>query len=216
MGTGIEVSLEAAIAACLLTLALGALIGRGRHIGQQAIVSDPLTDLFAPRNFGKIIDGANRRAAGQAAAQAVVHGRIDQTATLHAGWNLQAREEFLGHVSAVMKAGIRHDDTFIRAEGAGFTIVMPGADERAAKGVAERLRGALALIRLPQFGSGNAFTASFGVAAGTAADRSKTLVARALAAVEAAQTAGVDHIVVASEMQDVIFLPAPDRSAEAA
>ncbi|WP_296718397.1 GGDEF domain-containing protein [Erythrobacter sp.] len=176
---GIEVSLEAAMAAWLVALVLGAVIGQKRQRGMQNSAPDPLSGLFARSVLENVIDSANRRIASRAPAQAVLHGRIDQIAALRAGWDFQAREQFLGNVAAVMKASIRSDDNFISAQGDGFTIVMPGADESAAKGVADRLRRALAQAKLPLFGSNNAFTASFGVAAGSASDSSKTLVARA-------------------------------------
>jgi diguanylate cyclase (GGDEF)-like protein len=127
------------------------------------------------------------------------------------GWDLHRPQ-----IEAQTQAGVRRDDSCARIEGDGVTIVMPGADERAAVGVADRLRHTLAQIRLPQFGGENPFTASFGVAAGRADDSRDNLVARARAALEAAQKAGSDHIVAASEIEEVMFLPAPARSADAA
>jgi diguanylate cyclase (GGDEF)-like protein len=115
-----------------------------------------------------------------------------------------------------MEAGIRREDRFELIEGEGFTILMPGADEQAAMGVAERLRRALAHMTLPQSGMHNHFTASFGVAAGRSGDCGETLVARARAALEAAQKAGSDHVVAASEIEEIKFLPAPHSSSAAA
>jgi diguanylate cyclase (GGDEF)-like protein len=135
---------------------------------------------------------------------------------LRSGWNAEAREAVLDHVATVMKAGIRREDRLARVEGDGFTIIMSGADETAAKGAADRLRRALAQIRLPQFGTDNAFTASFGVASGRADETGDKLVKRALAALNAAQKVGSDQVVAASEIEEVIFLPAPGPSANAA
>ena len=132
------------------------------------------------------------------------------------GWDADARDQVLGHIATVMKAGIRRDDRFSQIEGEGFTIVMPGADERAAKSLADRLRRALTQMKLPQSGAQMPFTASFGVAAGRSGDCGETLVARARAALDAAQKVGSDHVVAASEIEEVMFLPAPARSADAA
>lgn len=214
--TGIAVSLEAAMAASFATLMLGVYLGQERQRRRQAASHNPLAGLFAPATLETAVDGATRRLQSRVAAQAVLRGRIDQTASLRAGWDAQTREQVLSHIAGVMKAGVRRDDSFARIEGDGFTIVMPGADERAARSVADRLRRALAQIRLPQFGGANPFTASFGVAAGQADDTRDNLVARARAALEAAQKAGSDHVVAASEIEQVIFLPAPQRSADAA
>jgi len=214
--TGFEVPLEAAIAASLAALALGILAERSRFHRKLDDAVNPLAGLFAPGVLESAAEEANRRLAGRMASQAVLRGRIDQIAMLRTGWDSAARDQVLGHIASVMKAGIRREDRFELIEGEGFTIVMPGADEQAAMGVAERLRRALAHMTLPQSGMHNHFTASFGVAAGRSGDCGETLVARARAALEAAQKAGSDHVVAASEIEEIKFLPAPHSSSAAA
>ncbi|MFN4020558.1 MAG: GGDEF domain-containing protein [Erythrobacter sp.] len=216
MITEIAVPLEAAMAASLAALVLGIYVGQERVRPRRNAAANPLSGLFAPANLEAAIDSANRRFSSRVAVQAVVRARIDQSASLRIGWDPQTREQVLGHIAAVMQAGVRRDDSFARIEGDGFTIVMPGADERAAVGVADRLRHALAQIKLPQLGGANPFTASFGVAAGPAHDRRDHLVARARAALEAAQKAGSDQVVTASQIEEIMFLPAPAPSADAA
>lgn len=208
--------LEAAGAAWLAAAGLGFLAGLAWTRRQRAAIADPLAGLFAPATLRPAVDGANRRFHGASTAQAVLHGRIDQLAMLRTARDAATREQILSQIAGVMKAGIRRDDSFARIEGDGFTIIMPGADERAAVGVAERLRRALAQFHLTQFGADNRFTASFGVASGRADDNRDNLVARARAALEAAQRGGSDHVVAASEIEEVIFLPAPERTADAA
>jgi len=214
--TGIEVPLEAVIAASLAAFALGALRERARHLRKLDSAINPLSELFVPGVLESAAEDANRRFAGRMASQAVLRGRIDQMATLRTGWDAATRDQVLDHIAGVMKAGVRRDDRFTNIEGEGFTIVMPGADEQAARGVAMRLRRALARMKLPQSGSHNPFTASFGVAAGRSGECGEKLVARARAALDAAQKAGSDHIVAASEIEEVIFLPAPPASSAAA
>ena len=216
MITGFEVPLEAAIAASLAALALGILAERSRFHRKLDDAVNPLAGLFAPGVLENAAEEANRRLAGRMASQAVLRGRIDQIAMLRTGWDSAARDQVLGHIASVMKAGIRREDRFELIEGEGFTIVMPGADEQAAMGVAERLRRALAHMTLPHSGTQNPFTASFGVAAGRSGDCGETLVARARAALEAAQKAGSDHVVAASEIEEIKFLPAPHSSSAAA
>ena len=216
MITGFEVPLEAAIAASLAALALGILAERSRFHRKLDDAVNPLAGLFAPGVLESAAEEANRRLAGRMGSQAVLRGRIDQIAMLRTGWDSAARDQVLGHIASVMKAGIRREDRFELIEGEGFTIVMPGADEQAAMGVAERLRRALAHMTLPQSGMHYHFTASFGVAAGRSGDCGETLVARARAALEAAQKAGSDHVVAASEIEEIKFLPAPHSSSAAA
>jgi len=214
--TAMAVPLEAAVLVCLAALGLGFVAGLAWAARKQVAVADPLVGLFAPATLGPAVNGANRRFNSNNSAQAVLHGRIDQLAMLRTGWDAPTREQVLAQIAGVMKAGIRRDDSFSRIEGDGFTIIMPGADERAAVGVADRLRRALAQLHLSQFGADNPFTASFGVAAGRAEDSRDNLVARARAALHAAQQAGCDHVVAASEIEEVIFLPPPERRADAA
>ena len=214
--TGFEVPLEAAIAASLAALMLGILAERSRFHRKLDDAVNPLAGLFAPGVLESAAEEANRRLAGRMAGQAVLRGRIDQIAMLRTGWDSAARDQLLGQIASVMKAGIRREDRFEHSESEGFTIVMPGADEHVAKGVADRLRHALAHMTLPHSGTHNPFTASFGVAAGRSGDCGETLVARACAALEAAQKAGSDHVVAASEIEEIKFLPAPHSSSAAA
>lgn len=219
MVTGIAVPLEAAMVTATAALALGVFVERLRHRRVQASaapgakpVPSPLADLFPPTMLGQAVERANRRRATRKAAQAVLSGRIDQIAMLRAGWDSDAREQVLAQIAAVMKAGVRREDSFTHIAGEGFTIVMPGADERDALGVAERLRRALASMPLPRTGARNPFTASFGVAADEHGLAGEALIARARAALDAAQQTGCDHVVAASEIEEVIFLPRPETA----
>lgn len=216
MITGFEVPLEAATAASMATFALGLLAARVRDRRKPSATANPLAELFSSGMLGSAAEEANRKLASRIAGHAVLRGRIDQVAMLRAGWDADARDQVLGQITKVMKGGIRRDDRFSQIEGEGFTIVMPGADERAAKGVADRLRRALAQMQLSQSGAQMPFTASFGVAAGRSGDCGETLVARARAALDAAQKVGSDHVVAASKIKEIMFLPAPISSAAAA
>lgn len=217
MVTGIAVPLEAAMVASLAALALGFYAERLRHRRALALAwsvprpaANPLSDLFAPSIFGQTVERVNRRRNVRKAARAVLSGRIDQMAMLRAGWDAESRDQVLAHIAAVMKAGVRREDSFTHIAGEGFTIVMPGADEHDAKGVAERLRRALASMTLPRSGAMNPFTASFGVAADEHGHAGEALIARARAALDAAQQTGSDHVVAASDIEEVIFLPPPE------
>lgn len=221
MVTGIAVPLEAAMAASLAARALGAYLERLRQARAKALllpppphraIPGPLADLFSPATLGPAIERANRRRATRKPAHAVLSGRIDQIAMLRAGWDAEAGRQVLAQIAAVMKAGVRREDSFTHIAGEGFTIVMPGADERDAMGVAERLRRALANMTLPRTGARNPFTASFGVAADEHGLAGEALIARARAALDAAQLRGSDHVVAASDIEDVIFLPPPETA----
>lgn len=218
MVTGIAVPLEAAIGLWLAGLMLGIAAGRlrGREPRGPAAKRDPLAGLFSSGMMSSAVQHANRRTASGMGRRAVLRGRIDQMAMLQTGWDPQTRQQMLDQIAAIMQAGLRSDDDFAALDNDGFTITMDGADEAAAKRVAARLRHALLQLRLPQLGGANPFTASFGVASGEIQDNGVTLVARARAALDAAQQTGADQVVAASEMEDVIFLPPPDEGIAAA
>ena len=57
------------------------------------------------------------------------HGRIDQLAVMRFNWNANTCAEVREHLAAVMRAGLRRDDSMSLAEGDGFTIIVPCTDE---------------------------------------------------------------------------------------
>ena len=221
--TGIEVPLELAALLCAGAMAAGVWAGRlaaNRRLDpRRAPASDPLGDLLKTENLAEAIDLTARRNAARAGAQAVLHGRIDQFAQFSEVWTQTTRSEVREHVAAVMRTGLRRDDRVAlnaAQAGEGFTIVIPGADERAALRIADRLRRTLAQLRLPQLGSEARFTASFGVAAERFGDHAGELNARARRAFDAAVAKGADHVVPASEIEEIMLLPAPVPTASAA
>lgn len=211
-----SVSLEVAAGLCAMCCALGAWAGRLRMTRQLDRRRNPLNGLMQPAALGEAINLAARRNAARNASHAVLHGRIDQLAGLRGVWNPDMREQVRGHVAAVMRAGLRREDRFTEIEGDGFTIIIPGADERAAARIADRLRRALAQLRLPHFGDHERITASFGVAAHRRNGDCDLLNLRARRALQAAIAQGKDHVVSSSEIGEVLYLPAPEPAASAA
>jgi len=222
--TGIEVPLELATLLCAATLAAGVWAGQVRTNRRldprRAPVDDPVRELLKQENLSKAIDLAARRNAAREGAQAMLHGRIDQLAQVSELWNPATRSEVREHIAAVMRAGLRRDDRMTLGPdargGDGFTIIIPGADERTAVRIADRLRRTLAQLRLPQLGSEARLTASFGIAAERFGDGADGLDVRARRALDAALAKGADHVVPASEIEEVMLLPAPGTALPAA
>ena len=215
--TGIEVPLELAVLLCAAALAAGAWAGQARTNRRldprRAPAGDPLRELLKRENLAKAIDLAARRNAAREGARAMLHGRIDQLAQVSEVWNPATRIEVREHIAAVMRAGLRRDDRMaLGTDGRGgdaFTIIIAGADERAAVRIADRLRRTLAQLRLPQLGSEARLTASFGIAAERFGDGADGLDTRARRALDAALARGADQVVPASEIEEVMLLPAP-------
>ncbi|MBU7580366.1 MAG: GGDEF domain-containing protein [Porphyrobacter sp.] len=210
--------LEVALLLCAGCIAAGVWFGQFRTRRSQSKHrpqdSNPFARLHATAGYAEAIDLAARRNAARAGSQAMLHGRIDQFAAFSQSWNSQTREEVRGHVAAIMRAGLRRDDRITLATD-GFTILVPGADERAAVRIADRLRRKLAELVLPQLGHDARLTATFGVAARPYGDAEDGLVQRARQAFAAAAARGGDHIVPASEIEEIMLLPAPAPSPSA-
>lgn len=178
---------------------------------------NPLRGLISPASLDNAINLAARRDALREGSHAMLHGRIDQLAMLRTAWSPDTRNQVEEHIAAVMRAGLRRGDRLaMGADGSGgerFTIVIPGADERAAVRIADRLRRSLSQLRLPQLGNEARLTASFGVAADRFGESDEGLDHRARKALDAADC---DHVVPASEIEEVIYLPAPAPVASSA
>lgn len=203
--TGIAVPLEVAMVLCTGFAAAGVWAGRRRTIRRLDPRRIPTVVVHRTAG-GDPIDLAARRNAARDGSHAVLHGRIDQLAERNAIWSQDTRE----HVAAVMRASLRRGDRLAQTECGAFTIDITGADERAAARIAERLRRALGQLRLPQLGGDIRLTASFGVAAERHGETGDALARRARRAFDAAMAQGRDHVIAASEIEEVIMLPAPD------
>jgi GGDEF domain-containing protein len=217
--TGIEVPLEVAALLCAGCTVAGVWAGRVRAHRRldprRGVAAGPLGALQRPEVFAKPVDLAARRNAMRAASQAVLHGRIDRLETLGTDWNSDTHAEVREHVAAVMRAGLRRGDRMAHGEGNAFTITLTGADERTAVRIADRLRRRLAQLRLPQLGSAAPLTASFGVAAERFGDVDDAIATRARRALDAAMAAGTDHVVPASEIEEIMLLPSPAAASPA-
>lgn len=207
--SGIAVPLELTVLACMGSIVAGAWLSHWRTMRHLDPRRDPLRGLLRPENLRPAVDLAVRRDAQRRVSNAVLRGRIDQLATSEGGWSPDNAEAVRAHVAAVMRVGLRRQDRIRLEDGAFFSIDIPGADERAAVRIAERLRRALDQLSLPQFGPGARLTLSFGVAVDRAGEGRDGLELRARNALDAAVAQGTDLIVPASDIEDIPLLPAP-------
>ena len=216
MTSGIDLPLEYAAVLCGLFAFLGAWLGHWRTARRLDPRRNVVRNMLKPENLGPAIDLAVQRDARRRSSQAVLHGRIDQLGDDRPDLNASTRDEVREHIAAVMRVGLRRDDRVTVAEGPlageGFTIVVPGADERAGVHIANRLRRRLGELHLPQMGDGVRLTASFGVAAGRFGQSGEGLGRSARRALDAALERGADHVVPASEIEEILLLPAPAPS----
>lgn len=213
----IHLPVEAVALLCAVCASIGWRIGHLRTARRldprRTSGGDPLSHLLKPENLGKAVDLAARRDAMRAVSRAVLHGRIDQLASLGQNWNSDTQSAVREHVAAVMRAGLRRGDHLAlgseETQSGAFIITLGGTDERAAVRIADRLRRKLAQLSLPQLGSEARLTASFGVAAERSGDGADGLDRRARRALDAAVAKGADHVVPASDIEEIMLLPAP-------
>lgn len=104
---------------------------------------------------------------------------------------------------------MRRGDSVRQLDGDTFTIIIPGADERSAARIADRLRHALARATFANSGAPGGLTARFGVAAGDANHTGELLVRRARRVLEASIAEDKAQVIATSDFDDVIYLPAP-------
>lgn len=171
---------------------------------------DPLALPLGRAAFEQAIELTVRRSLSRQPAHTVLRARIDQLDPLATVWTPETRDQMLGKIAAVMRAGMRRGDRVTHIAGEGFTIVIPGSDERGARSVAERLRAALAGTRIDGQGIEAPLTARFGFAARRAGEGEALLAARAERALRQAEDSSDAYVAAASAIEEVLYLPAPD------
>lgn len=212
MPSGVELPLEVAAMLCAGCAMAGGWIGHRLMRRRPDRRRDPVAELLKRDNLGPAVDLALHRNALRHASHAVLHGRIDQFARGPGRWSPDTAEAVRAHIAAVMRVGLRRNDRVVLDGRDGFTIIIPGVDERAAVHIAQRLRRRLKRLRLPHLGEGVTLTASFGVAADRFGEDREGLESRARRALDAALAQSTDHVVPASVIEEIMLLPAPTPS----
>jgi diguanylate cyclase (GGDEF)-like protein len=153
--------------ATLLALALASQLRAGqeeRIRAERLAQLDPLTGLN------------NRRAfydkTGPLWSQAIRHGHptsvmlldVDLFKQINDAHGHAQGDAVLQAIAAILRHSVRQGDVLARWGGEEFIVFLPETDQREAAQLAERLRGAIAVMRVPHEGGASAVTASFGLA----------------------------------------------------
>ena len=121
-------------------------------------------------------------------------------------------------MAQVIRAGVRKGDDVTRCdkspEDGGFVIQAPGATEVEASAIAKRLLKTIGSTEIDAMSGDMRLSASFGVAARRIGETEDAWRARAGEALNAAIDSGEEHVVTASEWEEVMLLPAPTPSPE--
>lgn len=133
-------------------------------------VQDQLTGLLNRRGFGERGAEAYRTATRDNAPIAVIVADIDRFKDINDGFGHAVGDLAISHFADVLKTEQRASDFAARLGGEEYALVLPGTDLPRAVRVAERLRERIAEATMQTDDGELRITASFGVAALTAAD----------------------------------------------
>jgi diguanylate cyclase (GGDEF)-like protein len=162
---------------------------------------DGLTGLYNRRAFDELLGQAVAREERQQGRFSLVMFDIDHFKRLNDDYGHPAGDAALRRAAFTIGRHLRKGDQAARYGGEEFVAILPGADERGAVQLAERVRAALHKDRFAFEGAWIAFTASFGVAVwpGDGKDPAP-LVAAADRALYAAKKNGRNRVITASSL----------------
>jgi diguanylate cyclase (GGDEF)-like protein len=173
---------------------------------QRQAVTDELTGLWNVRQFHDVMDHEVERARRFEGAPGLAMLDIDDFKAVNDNYGHQQGDQVLAAVAGVLRDLSRDIDTPARYGGEEMAVVLPGTDSEGAAQLAERMREAVAALRVTRVdGAGQlSITASFGVASipVSAVDKD-SLIAAADAALYRAKRAGKNRV----ERADTV--PAP-------
>lgn len=169
----------------------------------QVVVSnqegrDPLTRTLNRRFLPAVLGREAAIARRDDLPFAVLMLDIDHFKAINDRWGHTAGDAVLRDVAELLLDGVRLSDFVFRYGGEEFLLVLPEADEDAAREAAERLLATLRItpLRLPD-GSSTNVTASAGLALFDGHPDYATLIERADAALYDAKRAGRDRLAIA-------------------
>ncbi len=153
---------------------------------------DSLTGLLNRRSFDKDIQKFHQ----SGLPYAMVMCDIDNFKKINDTYGHLAGDQVLKEVGEILKTYVRSDTRSYRYGGEEFAVLLPNADEKAAKVVAERLREVIE-NRSVQINSARiSFTASFGGTRKKEDDRIDNVIQRADQALYEAKRSGKNRVVI--------------------
>jgi diguanylate cyclase (GGDEF)-like protein len=155
------------IDATLLALALGYQfrVGQEERLRAERLAQlDPLTGLNNRRAFYDKTSALWSQAVRHGHATAVMLLDIDRFKQINDVHGHAHGDEVLKAVTGVLKASIRAEDVLARWGGEEFIVFLPETGREEGMALAERLRTAIAALRVPAEAGDIVLTASFGIA----------------------------------------------------
>ncbi|MDE3177464.1 MAG: GGDEF domain-containing protein [Pseudomonadota bacterium] len=163
---------------------------------------DPLTGLANRRRLEEVAEGLWTKDSGHVSPVSIILYDVDRFKSYNDLYGHQAGDDCLRQVAACALAEIgAEDDVAARYGGEEFILLLPRTPLEEARRAAERLRAAVAALRIPHAGGEElgVVSASFGVAcADSAACGFAALTAEADAALYRAKRGGRNRVIAAT------------------
>ena len=190
---------SAMVILALLTTIYFRLVVRAEGRLRELATTDPLTRLLNRRALRERITLEERRQQREPRPLSFVLADVDHFKAINDQHGHEVGDQVLVQVAAALGHGVREVDHLARWGGEEFLIVLPDTDEGAAAVVAERLRLAVAALRLP---GGGVVTATLGVAQQGQGASPDQAISRADAALYAGKHAGRNRVVRADTLPE--------------
>lgn len=193
----------AIVAPTLVSGPIGGLIVRllrevetARQVAQRLAWYDPLTDVVNRRRFVDLLEAAIATARGDGRPLSAVLLDLDDFKRVNDLYGHAAGDALLRAVAQALVGCVRDDDIVARRGGEEFAILLPNADAEGAVQVMQRVRAAVAAVRLVDHGAELGCTASIGVAT-LGRDGFDALLMRADRAMYRAKREGKNRVMLA-------------------
>ncbi len=159
--TSIEIEL-AATAAQQISLGLGNVVLREKM--QEQSVRDPLTGIYNRRHLEDLLPRELRRMQRTSQPVGLLLIDVDYFKAINDICGHDAGDVVLKNLARVLQSHVRGEDVVCRFGGEEFCVILPGADQEAARRRAEMIRGSVMVMPLTGSKVGP-LTVSIGVAA---------------------------------------------------
>lgn len=181
------VAVETLCTALAVALEQVELVQRLEHLS----LVDPLTGLGNRRAFDEALEMELARARRHGQPLGLIMLDVDHFKRFNDTHGHQAGDRALAAVGTVLRERGRREDRACRVGGEEFAVLLPGAGDTASAEVAERIRRAIAAIRLPE----GPITVSLGTASTGGDTQAHRLVAEADICLYAAKAQGRNRVV---------------------
>jgi diguanylate cyclase (GGDEF)-like protein len=181
---------------------------RNLALAERRAASDTLTGLPNKRAAEDMLKQLVAQAGRTISPLAVIVFDLDHFKRINDSLGHPKGDEVLAAAGSVIKGTLRDSDFAARFGGEEFLVLLPGSDRENGGRVAEKLRSAIAGLRVPEV---DGISASFGVAAlPEDADSREQLLRRADRAMYAAKRSGRNRVETAAD--DVQISTAPGEN----